>query len=52
MPLDYSTKKKVKVQMHNFVEEILKESPEDMKNTAATPAANHIFSVDEKAENW
>ena len=43
MTLDYSTKKKVKVIMKDFVESILKDSPDDMQSTAATPAANHLF---------
>ena len=50
MTLDYSTKKKVKVIMQDFVESILKDSPDDMQSTAATTAANHLFPVDEEAE--
>ena len=50
MTIDYSEDGKVKFLMADFVEGILDEAPSDMDGTAASPAANHLFTVDEKAE--
>lgn len=49
--LDYRTKKMIKVKVCDFIEDILKESSKDMKSTAATPAANHLFTVNKKLED-
>ena len=45
MTLDYSEAGKVKIKMDDFVERLLEEVPEDMKGSAATPAADHLFQV-------
>ena len=50
MTLDYGEEKKVKIKMCDFVDAILTEFPEESTSTAATPAANHLFTVNEKSE--
>ena len=50
MELDFSAKGKVIITMLNCIEEMLEELPEDMAGIAATPAANHLFQVNEEAE--
>jgi Reverse transcriptase (RNA-dependent DNA polymerase) len=49
MRIDYSTKGKVKITMFDYVKSVLSEAPEGMEGTAATPAANHLFKVNEDA---
>ena len=50
MEFNFSIPGKVIITMVNYIEEMLDELPEDMSGTAITPAANHLFYVDEKAE--
>ena len=50
MTIDFSEKGKVKFIMNDYVENLIDEIPEEMSGTAATPASNHLFSVNEKAE--
>ena len=45
MKLDYSEKGIVKIDMEQYVQNILKEMPEEMSGVSPTPAANHLFDV-------
>jgi hypothetical protein len=47
MTLDYTEKGKVKIKMLDYVTKMLDELPEEMNGEAPTPAANHLFSVNE-----
>jgi hypothetical protein len=49
MTLDFSTDGKVMIRMEDYVENMLSEVPVDMDGTAVTPAAEHLFKVDESA---
>ena len=49
MTIDYSDKGKVKIDMKDYIENILKEMPDDMAGVAPTPAANHLFDVNTDA---
>jgi hypothetical protein len=51
MTIDYSTDGKVMIRMDDYVENMLEEVPEDMSGTATTPAAAHLFKVDDTAED-
>mgnify|MGYP000305707936 CR=1 FL=1 len=48
MTLDYSEKGKVKIKMLDYVTKMLADLPPDMDGEAPTPAANHLFSVDDQ----
>jgi hypothetical protein len=48
MVFDYSIDGKVKITMKEYIQEMLDELPEDMAGEAATPAANHLFTVNNK----
>jgi hypothetical protein len=48
MTIDYSEDGKVRFIMADYVKGILDEAPSDMDGTTAFPAANHIFSVNDK----
>jgi hypothetical protein len=48
MTIDYSEPGKVKFKMDDYVERLLLECPDDMNGTAVTPAADHLFKVNEK----
>jgi hypothetical protein len=50
MTTDYSEKGKVKFIMNDYVENLLDEVPEEMSGHAATPAANNLFTVNDKAD--
>jgi hypothetical protein len=50
MTIDYSEKEKVKFIMNDYVENLLDEVPEEISGHAATPAANQLFTVNDKAE--
>jgi hypothetical protein len=47
MTLDYSEKGKVKIKMVDYVEKMLADLPTEMDGTAPTPAANHLFTVND-----
>jgi hypothetical protein len=47
MTLDYSDKGKVKIKMLDYVEKMLADLPVKMDGEAPTPAANHLFTVDD-----
>jgi hypothetical protein len=50
MTIDYSTEGKVVIRVNDYVEDLLGEIPNAMAGTATTPAAEHLFKVDENAE--
>jgi hypothetical protein len=47
MTLDYTEKGKVKIKMLDYVMKMFADLPAEMDGEAATPAANHLFDVDE-----
>jgi hypothetical protein len=49
MKIDFSEPGKVKITMEQFIENILCEVPASMSGTAATPAANHLFEINDTA---
>ena len=49
MTLDYSTPGTVQFSMINYIKGMLEELPDDMAGEAATPAANHLFEVNESS---
>jgi hypothetical protein len=50
MTLDYSVPGKVTFTMHDYIENLLDEAPVDMEGTAATPAANSLFTINDDAK--
>lgn len=50
MIIDFSKKGKVMITMKDYIEEMLLELPDDMSGTSCTPASNHFFEIDEKAQ--
>ena len=51
MRIDYTQKGKVSFSMPQYIDDLLSECPDSiMKGTSTTPAANHLFQVDEDAE--
>ena len=50
MVLDYSKPGKLIVDMRDYVKKMLEEFKYDIKKLAKTPAANHLFKVDNKCE--
>ena len=48
MTLDFSIDQKVMIIMKDYIEEMLSELPTEMDGTAVSPAANHLFVVNEK----
>lgn len=49
MTLDFSHQGKVKITMTDYVEMMLSEAPDEFEGTASTPAARHLFSVDDES---
>jgi hypothetical protein len=49
MTLDHAAKGKVNIKMIDFVEKLLLDLPEEFEGEAPTPAANHLFAVNEDA---
>jgi hypothetical protein len=49
MTLDYSTKGKVNIKMVDSIEKMLVDLPEEFDGEAPTPAANHLFNIDENS---
>ena len=47
MTLDYSISKKIKITMIDYIKNMLTELPPDMDGESPTPAANHLFEVNE-----
>jgi hypothetical protein len=50
MDLDYSEKRKVKISMINYLNNVLKEFPEHLGATATSPAAEHLFKVRDESD--
>jgi hypothetical protein len=50
MTIDYTEAGKVKFIQKDYVEGILDEAPTDFDGTATSPAANHLFKVNDDAE--
>ena len=50
MVLDYSVPRKLKVDMVDYVEKMIEDFKYDFKKQAKTPAAEHLFKVDENCE--
>ena len=48
MTLDYSKSGKVQIKMLDYVDKMLKKLPVDFRGEAATPAADHLFQVNEE----
>jgi hypothetical protein len=49
MTLDYSIDGKIMILMIDYIQAMLDELPTDMDGEAATPAASHLFEVNDKA---
>jgi hypothetical protein len=49
MTLDFSTSECCIVRMDDYVESVLEEAPSDMDGEAETPAAEHLFTVQDNA---
>ena len=47
MTLDFSLPGKVQISMEEYIRNMLSELPEDMEGTATTPAAEHLFKINE-----
>ena len=47
MTLDFSLPGKVQINMQEYIRNMLSELPEDMEGTATTPAAEHLFKINE-----
>jgi hypothetical protein len=50
MTLDYSTPGQVSIRMDDYISNLFEEAPANMAGTATTPAADHLFSVNETPE--
>jgi hypothetical protein len=50
MTLDYIVPGQVSIRMDDYVWDLLDEAPVDMDGTTATPAADHLFTINEKPE--
>jgi hypothetical protein len=48
MTLDFTKKGKVDIKMVDCAEKMIVDLPEEFDGEAPTPAANHLFTVDEK----
>jgi hypothetical protein len=49
MTLDYSITGKIKIDMTDYVNKVLKDLPTDMDGTASTPASLNLFKIRDKA---
>jgi hypothetical protein len=52
MTLDYRKKGRVAVSMKGYIASIIEELPLSMRGRATTPAANHLFNVNENQTNF
>jgi len=50
MCIDYTVKGKVNISMYDYIDMMLAELPSDMNGVSTTPAALHLFNVDDGAE--
>eukprot|EP00957_Ditylum_brightwellii_P135464 10328266-Ditylum_brightwellii.AAC.1 len=51
MTLDFSKQGKVRVDMTNYVKEIIEDFPEAIKGSITTPAADHFFDVNKEGKS-
>ena len=47
MKIDYSEEGKVKITMEDYIKNMLEDLPDDMQGTTKTPAAGHLFKVND-----
>ena len=52
MTLDFRTKGEVQINMEHYIDMMLQDAPEEMKGVATTPAASHLFKVNEKDPHY
>ena len=52
MTLDFRTKNEVQINMEHCIDMMLQDAPEEMKGIATTPAASHLFKVNEKDPHY
>ena len=50
MCIDYTVKGKVNISMYDYIDMTLAELPSDMNGVSTTPAALHLFNLDDGAE--
>lgn len=50
MAMNFSQQDKVIVTMIDYIDTMLKEAPEEFHGEASSPAANHLFKIDDRAE--
>ena len=50
MTINYNTKVKVVLNMFDYIQDVLDESPDEFHGQAETPAANHLFDVEEESK--
>ena len=50
MCIDYIEKGKVKISMYDYIDKMLTELPSDMNGVSNTPAAQHLFNVNDSTE--
>ena len=50
MCINYTTKGKVKISIHKYINKMFAELPSDMNGVSTTPAVLHLFNVDDGAE--
>ena len=48
MTLDFRTKGEVQINMEHYIDMMLQDAPDEMEGTATTPAAPHLFKVNNK----
>eukprot|EP00957_Ditylum_brightwellii_P128449 9797053-Ditylum_brightwellii.AAC.1 len=51
MTLDFLSENKVRISMFDYISKLLTDLPEEFNGEAATPAANHLFEVNDEAKN-
>jgi hypothetical protein len=51
MVFDYNIDGKVQILMQEYIQKMMDELPDDMAGEAATPAANHLFEVNNKNQS-
>ena len=52
MKIDYLRKGKVTFSMESYIKQILEEAPYNMEGIAKTPAACHLFNVNDGARSY
>ena len=52
MTIDFTQEKKVIIRMNDYVDSIISDAPDDMAGIAQTPAAGHLFEVNNKSPEY